>query len=105
MCLRIKTRSSKASVPGRDVRPTAQALGNVPVKIDIEDLEESVSTLSVSVASDRVEEVRHDDVSPDDRVERPLLGTDGATERGRQRTVEPKAADKASQNEPPFRGR
>jgi hypothetical protein len=43
-----------------------------PVKIDVQDIEKPVPALLVPISSNRVKEVRDDNVSPNNGVHRPL---------------------------------
>lgn len=44
---------------------------HVPVEINVQQIEKKVPSLFVSITADGVEEVRDDDITPDDRIHSP----------------------------------
>jgi len=52
-------------------------LVHVPVEINIKNINKAVSALLVSVAPDRVQERRDDDIASDDRIHSPWMRHEG----------------------------
>lgn len=60
--------------PEAELDPAALAIGNLvhmPVKINVKDVNKVVSALLVSVAPNRVQECRDDDITSDDGIHSP----------------------------------